>query len=397
MSSALVATYEQLRDDPELLQQITGHTSDSLRIQKQLRKTHAEALVRLAVQQVQLRKQAAGKFPGAESMWFTSQGLEQSSAHAVSQHKSARFPTGQRVWDLCCGIGGDSLSLIQRGPVLAVDRDELHCRLTDWNCQLAVDRSSQPASPPQIVCGDVRSLSLSGKWVHLDPDRRAGGRGRALRLENYEPDLEFLQALTHTARGGALKLGPASNFVGKFPGCEIELVSLDGECKEATVWFGELAEAGEVRRATVLPQNESLVADPLSVWPAMGALSEYLYDPDPAVVRSTLVDVLADRLSLQRLDAEEEYLTADKLVDSAFVRAFRVEANLPNNDRQIRQYFREHSFGDVEIKCRHVPIDAQRIRRRLTLSGGPRASLIFARVASRVRAIVARRVDQPAA
>ena len=69
--------------------------------------------------------------------------------------------------------------------------------------------------------------------------------------------------LTKEFRGGAIKTSPASNFGGKFPLAEVELVSLKGECKEATIWFGELAEPG-LWRATALPSGESLSGDPLS-------------------------------------------------------------------------------------------------------------------------------------
>ena len=55
--------------------------------------------------------------------------------------------------------------------------------------------------------------------------------------------------------GGAIKLSPASDFAQHFagPNVEIELISLRGECKEATVWFGELASCR--RRATRLPED----------------------------------------------------------------------------------------------------------------------------------------------
>ena len=46
---------------------------------------------------------------------------------------------------------------------------------------------------------------------------------------------------------------PTSRRISPVPGFEIELISLRGECKEATVWFGELASCR--RRATRLPEG----------------------------------------------------------------------------------------------------------------------------------------------
>jgi hypothetical protein len=168
-------------------------------------------------------------------------------------------------------------------------------------------------------------------------------------------------------------------------------VSLDGECKEATVWFGELAGA-TAWRATALPNGATLTGDPLAAVVDFSEPLRYVFDPDPAVVRAGLVDVLAEHLDVHRLDAAEEYLTSDREIASPFVRGFEVLANLPNNDRAVRDFFRGSNFGDVEIKCRHIPIHADAIRRKLPLPGTTRGTLIFARVSGKSRAIVCQRL-----
>jgi hypothetical protein len=66
---------------------------------------------------------------------------------------------------------------------------------------------------------------------------------------------------------------------------------------------------------------------------------------------------------------------------------------LPNNDREIRRYFRGAGIGRLEIKCRRIPIDVESLRRKLPLSGQKAAVLIFARLNGRARALVCRRVS----
>jgi THUMP domain-like len=112
-------------------------------------------------------------------------------------------------------------------------------------------------------------------------------------------------------------------------------------------------------------------------------LGRFLFDPDPALVRAGLIDLFAARSGLCRLDDEEEYLTADQPVDSPFARPFEVLASLSNNDREIRGYFRGSAVGQLEIKCRRIPVDAEAVRRKLPLS--------------RARALVCRRMPAPSA
>jgi hypothetical protein len=320
-------------------------------------------------------------------MWFDRPGLEQATSEAVARHKAIRFRDSPgTVLDLCCGIGADALALAHSHDVLAVDLRPAACTMTAWNAEVygVADRVDS-------LVEDVQSIPLNDSALHIDPDRRPAGH-RTRRLEDHQPPLSFLQSLTARSAGGAIKLSPASNFGGKFPGCEIELVSLHGECKEAIVWFGNL-NSGVEWRATTLPANQTLTGDPWTARSEVTALGRYLLDPDPAVVRAGLVDVLAERLGCSRLDSAEEYLTAADIPDSPFVQVFEVLAELPNNDREIRAWFRNADCGQLEIKCRRIPISPEKVRQRLELSGVAPLVLIFARVGGRSRAVVARRVQ----
>lgn len=374
----------ELRDSPQLLQLVWESTGNELAVQTQLRREFSDRLVRGAFALCELRRRGMVKFSRAAEMWFDRQGMEQATSERVARHKAGRFR--EEVLDLCSGIGGDCLALARSCHVTAVDVNPLAGLRTQWNAEVY-----GVASRVTTECLDVATIDPRTTLVHIDPDRRAQASGRAVRVEDYMPGLDFLQRLTRDGRGGAIKLSPASNFGGKFRDVEIELVSLDGECKEATIWFGELR-GRQSWRATVLPSGETIAAEPLDFAADISPPLQYVYDPDPAVVRAGLVDAVAARLVLARLDDAEEYLTGAGSVQSGFVQAFEVLAELPNNSSEIRKYFRGAEFGQVEIKCRHIPIEAESIRRKLALSGNQSGVLIFARVAGKARALVCRRV-----
>jgi hypothetical protein len=161
------------------------------------------------------------------------------------------------------------------------------------------------------------------------------------------------------------------------------------------VWYGELAGPAAFR-ATVLPAGETIAGHPLDVVAEQSELRGYIYDPDPAVVRAGLVDLLAVQLGLCRLDPAEEYLTGDRLVQSPFVQAFAVTESLSHNDRELRTALRRSDFGQLEIKCRHVAVDAVALRRRLPLPGTQPGVLLIVRELGKTRSVLARRVRDAA-
>lgn len=375
-----------LKECPEIFEAISASSASELRSQRQLRQTFDEALVRAALSIHESRQRGSRLLPDAEKLWLTGVGLEQSTAIQVAIHKAARFVGAGPVFDLCCGIGVDAAAIAKENAVTAIDMAPSMCLRTQWNAEVW-----NRAQHLQIQCADVTATDWTGKIVHVDPDRRSGRDRPTKRLELYQPNLEWMQQLARTAAGGAIKVSPASNFLQKFPGCEIELISLDRECREATVWFGSLA--GEhTFRATALPSGESISAAPLSAWTNVAsAVAEYVFDPDPSIVRSGLLDVLAEQKALQRLDAEEEYLTGAHAVESAFVSTFQVEAVLPGNIKELKRYLRDCPASQYEIKCRRIPTNADQVRRQLPVGDGPPRVILFARVAGRANAIVARR------
>jgi len=408
-----ITVLEQLRAMPAIWERLaTGETGAA--VQTALRKEFPAEVVRAALTLTDLRQQARGRFTRADQMWFDRTRLEQATQEIVAQHKAQRFAAcvGTTVLDLCCGVGADAIAIARQGggddetvafrsakehssaerkatvakpiSVRAVDLSPLATWFTKRNAE-----AYEVAANIETLVSDVEKVDITGQFVHLDPDRRTQGQ-RQVRLEFGSPGLPYLQALTKSAAGGAIKVSPASNFGGKFTDCEVELVSVHGECKEATIWFGQLRQTAPFR-ATILPQGATIAGDPWEYRPRIEPLKRYLFDPDPAVVRAGLVDCVGDQLDLRRLDDAEEYLTGDALVDSPFVRGFEVLADLNNNTREIRDYFRTSPFGQVEIKCRHMSIDADAIRRKLPLPGNEPGVLLFVRVAGKARAIVAKR------
>ena len=343
---------------------------------------------------VEGRRKGAAKFARAWQMWFDPVGVEQATAELVARHKARRFAeAGELVVDLCSGIGGDALALGERCQVMAVDLDLGMTLRTQWNAGVyEVERQVQ------AIEGPAEAFEIPpGARVHIDPDRRAGGRGRARTLSDYTPGLAFLRHLASSRPGGAIKLGPASDFEAHFggPGFEVELVSLGGECKEATAWFGDLASPGVRRRATALP-TEATWTDldgPSGETHATRPLGAWAFDPDPSLVRSGLLDGFAAAQGLARIAAGVDLLTGPSLVESPFLAAFEVVEAFPLDLKVLRREVAARGLGPLEIKTRGLETTPEAYRSQLRPEGPNPATLIL--IAGRggpSRAILARRV-----
>ena len=361
--------------------------ADLARWRRKATANQAAAAVRLTAS----RRRGASKFSRADRMWLEPTALEQATSEAVARHKARRFADRAGVvFDVCCGIGGDALAIAGAGPrVLAVDRDFGMCRRTLWNASVydVADRVS-------AVQARAESIEFpSESWVHVDPDRRTGAT-RAKDLEGYEPGLDFLHGVTRRCRGGAIKLGPASDFNAHFSaaGFEIELISLGGECKEAAVWFGEAATCR--RRATRLPEGITWTDrdGPSGVSAPFRGVGPWVFDPDPALGRSGLLDGFAIVNGLSRLALGVDFLTGERPIGSPFLVAFEVVGTFPLDRKTLRREIAARGIGTLEIKTRGVDVRPEELRKELRPEGEGTATLLVYGAPEGRRAVLARRV-----
>jgi hypothetical protein len=351
----------------------------ALRLGVELRAAYPAELVAAALTLHGLRVRAGAKFTLAERMWFTREGLEQASSERAAAHRAARFHPYATVADLCTGIGGDLLALAAGRAVLAVDLDPVRLRLAFANAEVhGVSGRVRPR------CADARDVPLHGVGaVFVDPARRAGGR--RLRAGASEPPLPWCLGLAQRVAPVAVKAAPGLPL-GLVPaGWEAELVSEGRELKEAVLWSPALATAR--RRATLLPEGRSLVAEPGPPVPCR-IPGGWLVDPDPAVTRAGLVEELARTLDAWKLDEQGALLACAARPATAFGRVLRVEAALPWQLKRLRALLRARRVGTVDVRKRGSAVDVDELRRRLRLTGDARATVVLTRVAGRPWALV---------
>jgi hypothetical protein len=360
------------------------------RIQEILRRRYPPDLCRAAVETVHLRHRAREKFPAtADRMYFDREGLEMASRWELARYRASRFEGCDTVIDLCCGIGGDALALAHAAQrrVWALDVIKVRLHLARLNAEALDVGARIGLTQCDAVCLRPRADAL-----FADPSRRRGGR-RIRSPEAYEPSLSSLMALRSAVPALAVKVAPGIPEQDLPPDCEVEFVSSGGQCREAVLYFGPLARGR--RRATLLPGDYTLEEPESPTTAPIAPPGRFLYDPDPAVVRAHLIDVLALRLGAWKLDARIAYLSADALVNTPFARSYRVLDHLPYHLRRVRQYLIGSRFWPEEIKKRRFPMQPDEFRRLLDMPpdirrapGTTTVTLVLTRIAERLTVLI---------
>lgn len=366
-------------------------TTDAVALVAGLRRAgHPPARVAAVLTQYRLRRKAVAKFgPFAERMLFTEPGLEQASRLGVAAQHAGRYVAAglTRVADLGCGIGGDAMALAALDlEVLAVERDEPTAAIAAYNLA--------PWGHATVELGDAEAVDLDRvDAVWLDPARRTGAR-RLSSPDDWSPSLDAALAIARQRPGG-IKLAPGMDRSLIPDDVEAQWVSDGGEVVEVVLWSGALARPRIRRAALVLgPQGAAeLVAADDAPDVEAGALGEYLYEPDGAVIRARLIGDLARSIEGRMLDATIAWVTADRLAPTPFARAFRVLERWPLDAKRIAKALRERGIGTIEIKKRGVDIDPAVFRKQLKPQGPNAATLVLTRAAGERVAMLVERVD----
>ena len=317
-----------------------------LAVATRLRREHPAELVSAALGQERLRQRAVAKF-GAEDagrMFFTPNGVEQSTRASVAAYRAERFRElgVTSVADLCCGIGGDALALARAGiRVLAVDRDPLTAAVARANVEAL--RIGDLVEVREADVTDVDTTPYDA--VFVDPARR-GGRGRIFDPEAYSPPLSWAVEAARKAPLAALKIAPGVPHEAIPADAGAEWISDGGDVKEAVLWFG--TEPGVVR-ATLLPGPRVLVGRGLPN-PQVRAVGRYLYEPDGAVIRAHLVAEVAEEVGGGLVDETIAYVTADELRDTPYASVYEITDELPFGVKRLKALLRDRGVGVITEK-----------------------------------------------
>ena len=320
----------------------------------------------------------------------------------------------ERVYDLCCGAGGDAIQLAKRGPVVAVDQDESLVAMVTEN----LIRSTAASEHALAICGDAVGLEVpASASVHIDPDRRAGGN-RSSRPDQYSPVWSDVCAIVRNSQGAVVKLAPAAkpNLAG-MPETHQTWISLGGSVREQSLLVGRTVGQAGLRpgaRSAVVLRNDGAAAwfmpcdgDSNASYEGTPADTSnvplgLLVDPNAAIRAAGLTEAFARDHSLKVVGAASGFLTGNDMAAitpsvSALAAIGKVIWTGPCDDRKLRKELRSRDSYPQAIKVRGTDHDPSKLAKRYRHCGDRPVTLWIGRAANRVFAALTDEQSEPLA
>ncbi|QED36977.1 class I SAM-dependent methyltransferase [Antarcticibacterium arcticum] len=321
--------------------------------------------------------------------WFNAEGiifppninLEQTSSEITAKYK-ASLVSGKEMTDLTGGFGIDSFFFAERFEKLT------HCELDPELSKIASHNFKVLGrNNIHTFAGDgiafLKDSPQKIDLIYLDPARRDDYGGKVFLLEQCTPDVPGnMELLFDRSNKLLIKTSPLLDLKAGILElknvAEIHIVAVNNEVKEL-LWLLEkdFAEK-EIRIKTVnfLKKNvqefEAVYAGNLEDAP-LSLPGKYLFEPNPAVMKSGLFAEVASQTGTTKLHSNSHLFTSDEIQHFPG-RSFKVLEILP----YLKKILKKHpAFKKANITTRNFPKTVEDLRKELKIEDGGDSYLFF--------------------
>lgn len=357
---------------------------DTLKIHSFLSKHHHRELLPFLSEMMlllELRKKATGKFSEASNMLFTRRGLEQSTGENIAKYKASQTLSGGNILVLCGGIGGEALALAKHAKeVTVVDADPLMTFIGTYNASVYglsehMRFVTEKAEHFLTTLGERRFDA-----IYIDPDRR-DEQTRHISIADYHPNiLEIMyELLTHSPHVFC-KISPRirREELEKLPHLiSYEFIQEDQDLKECFLHFMKeptktISIATKITEGEIVQISSGENASFKKCIHSSLEMQQFLYEPDAALLRATLVEKCAENISGMFLSEKGALLTTKEINDfgKTWGTYFEVVEVLPFHAATIKEYLKKKNIRHIIIKKRYFPLEPHEMRKMLKIQEG---------------------------
>ena len=343
-----------------------------------LKKAPVGTDVSLALRQIEARQLLRKKVPSwsdNEDLLFPAHlSIEQCSSEASAKYK-ANLLQGQTFADLTGGLGIDTYFISQHFERADyVERQAELCNLAKHNFEVLevnVEVWNETAEEYLNHC-DPKDC------IFIDPARRDMHGRKTVSISDCTPDVTAIQDLLLQKAGKVMvKLSPMLDVSKALEELhyvkEVHVVAVANECKELDIVM-ERGYQGEIRFACVnllttqpelhFTQEEERIS-PIRL---ADSVLQYLYEPNPAVMKAGCYKLLTQRFDVLKLHKNSNLYTSGQFVPDFPGRIFEVEDWAPYN-KKVKQSLLSN-VDKASIAVRNFPLSVAELRKTLKIGDG---------------------------
>lgn len=328
-------------------------------------------------------QKAKSKLPS----WYKAEGiifppnlnLEQTSSEVTAKYK-ASLVDGKKIVDITGGLGIDTYYFSERfAEVFHLELNPELSEIATHNFEMLGKKNIKSISGDGLDF--LRVTNEVFDWIYLDPARRDDQGGKVFLLEQCTPDVPGnLDLFFQKSDNILIKTSPLLDLSAGMKElrnlAEIHIVSVKNEVKEL-LWILKRGHTGNILIKTINIQKKNIqyFQGNYSFEQKKVPLSfpgKYLYEPNPAVMKSGLFAEVALQTGTSKLQVNSHLYTADQLVNFPG-RRFEIIEILPYS-----QKLKKHqAFKKANVTIRNFPKQVAGIRKEMKIADGGEDYLFF--------------------
>ncbi len=335
---------------------------------------------KLVATQVKYLQKAQKKLPSfyKAQCIISPKAYEQCSSEAAAAHRHYK---GEFCLDLGSGLGVDSYYLSKRfDRVISIEQDPILTEIARANYEmLGLDNIS-------IVKMDIEEAiekhpTLTADLLFLDPDRRGADGKKKVTLEDCSPDItKLLPKLKAIAPKIVIKLSPMFDVDEAFrifgPHTVVDVVSVDGECKEVLVEIDDriveptLKASGVGDYVVEYPYGKDAdvqAAQHLSS--SSLAAFKYLIIPDVAIAKARLAKRYFTEMGAY-IETDNSYAFSNTMPQDKVGKVFEIESIEKYSPKNLKQKLADMKVKKINVMKHEFPYSTEKITKELGVTEG---------------------------
>ncbi|PTX43041.1 hypothetical protein C8P64_1567 [Christiangramia gaetbulicola] len=306
--------------------------------------------------------------------------LEQTSSEVTAIYKASLIK-GESGIDITGGLGIDSY-------FISKNFDEFHyCELNEELAEVA-QHNFQVLKADNIVVhpGDglkvLNEFKKNFDWVYTDPARRDDHGGKVYKFEDCEPNIpKHLKMIFQNSGNLLVKSSPILDITAGIQELrfvkEVHIIAVRNEVKEL-LWILNKELSGTPVIKTMNFEIERIQElsgrfEKSKTEVKYSSPKAYLYEPNAAIMKSGLFDLVSEKTGTQKLHQHSHLYTSEELKDFPG-RSFKIIDIKEFKLSELKRYFKSKK---ANITTRNFPETVENIRKKFKIKEGGNDYIFF--------------------